>query len=352
MNRAKMVLAAFLAVLIIAAGCSPRAAKSAAGNAEPGGSPDAAPPIASGNPDAGGDSVPAAATAGPEAFVALWESTGNIDDYMPDLIAGKEVSAYELLPCFENFSQATWRELEEKHGMDYFNALWSWLDANALGDEQYMRDYYVSLAYLSADGYVTEGLVAILASQWHADPVTFGKCLSERFPAEDSDRLKTGLTHSLEYFNQNLYGVTIRAAGNLYLGAYPSDFPFGLELAEKSRRSFKAESFGETTVVEGDGFQVTYLNPSEGVFNIICLRTTRAGDSSCGVAVGAAESALESLSLSSVSLSYDDEEWFGVCDAAYAFLPEDNGTCAVVFLVKGGLISGIEVINGLDGRPY
>ncbi len=38
-------------------------------------------------------------------------STGNIHDYMPRLLAGEDVSDYELLPCLENFTIATWSEV-------------------------------------------------------------------------------------------------------------------------------------------------------------------------------------------------------------------------------------------------
>jgi hypothetical protein len=58
-------------------------------------------------------------------------STGNINDYMPDLLAGKGVSAYRLLPCLENFTHNTWLELEKAYSTGWWNALWTALEQAA-----------------------------------------------------------------------------------------------------------------------------------------------------------------------------------------------------------------------------
>jgi hypothetical protein len=110
-------------------------------------------------------------------------------------------------------------------------------------------------------------------------------------------------------------------------------------------------------VVEGDDLQVTYLNNDEGVYAIITIRTVKEGYSTGGIAIGSPEKALlESRSdkpLKKIdSISYDDEAWFGDdYDYAYANTPEES-TKSLVFLIKDGLVSGIEIINGLDGAMY
>lgn len=54
--------------------------------------------------------------------------------------------------------------------------------------------------------------------------------------------------------DENMFGVVIPGSGgSLYLNKYPVDFPFGLELAEESRESFRAESFGTVNVVGSGG---------------------------------------------------------------------------------------------------
>lgn len=142
----------------------------------------------------------------------------------------------------------------------------------------------------------------------------------------------------------------------IYLSKYQLDFPFGCDLQEISRRSFRAESFGQATVVESDGLQVTYLNSSEGVYTVTTIRAVKKGCSAAGAAIGDTEKDLleqwRDKTLRKLdSISYDDEAWFGKYDLAYSYTPEES-TKSVVYLIKDGLVSGIELINGLDGPMY
>ena len=59
-------------------------------------------------------------------------STGNIHDYMPRLLAGENVSDYELLPCLENFTIATWSELHEAYDNQRPEALGHWWNTLSL----------------------------------------------------------------------------------------------------------------------------------------------------------------------------------------------------------------------------
>ena len=172
-------------------------------------------------------------------------------------------------------------------------------------------------------------------------------------PIEDGNKADVGLDQRSD---GSIFSLSIPGTGTLSLNAYPVDFPFSLDLTEKSRKSFRAESFGNVTVVESDNLQVTYLNPDEGVHTIITIRTVKEGCSSAGVTIGDTEETLlehwtEKPLKKMDSISYDDEVWFGKCDLAYAHTPEE-GTKSVVFLIKDGLVSGIEIINGLDGAIY
>ena len=145
--------------------------------------------------------------------------------------------------------------------------------------------------------------------------------------------------------------------GGLYLVTYPVDFPFCFDLSERSRETYRAESFGQVTVVESDDFQVTYLNPADGVYRIITLRAKDQPYRAAGVAIGdTEESLLERFGPEKLrkvaGISYDDEAWFGgEYDHAYAYTPKDS-TRSVVYIVAQGLVAGIEVIDGLDGPMY
>lgn len=304
-------------------------------------------------------------------------STGNIHDYMPRLLAGEDVSDYELLPCLQNFTLATWLELHKAYdsenpnspGGNWFNALFSALSSAAIGpnpadsDDQSLRDYYIGKAFLISDGAWSEGLGTIVMDQWTADPVLYSSCLNELFPSEESNFLRQSIALSMRYHHDSPFGILKpfvegRAyPGGIFLGAYPVDFPFWFDVSEKSRETYRAESFGQVTVVESDDMQVTYLNPADGVYTIITLRVKEEGYRAAGVKVGDTEEFLLGLfwpdKLKKVDrISYDDEAWFGgEYDYAYGYTPEDS-TMSVVFVIENARVIGLEVVNGLDGAMY
>jgi len=289
-------------------------------------------------------------------------STGNICDYMPELLAGNDVSSYDLLPCLKNFTHSTWLELDEAYGRDWWNPLWVALrdaaisDRPADSDDQSLRDYYIGKAYLVSDGAYAEGLADIVLLQWDNNSVLYSACLNGRFSSEEVTSLQRSLTYSISY-DESKFGLFIPGSErSIYLNAYPVDFPFGCDLTEKSRETHRVESFGQVTVVESDGLQVTYLNPAEGVYTVITLRADKEYYAVAGVTIGDNEEFLLahwSDKLKKLDgISYDDESWFGSgYDNAYAYTPQES-TISVVYLIKDGMVSGIEIINGLDGAMY
>lgn len=289
-------------------------------------------------------------------------STGNIHDYLPKLLAGETVSDYDLLPCLENFTRATWRELNEAYG-DWWSPLWLALNDAAVGGmqadgaDQRLRNYYIGKARLVSDGAYSEGLDDLLLKQWSYDSAAYSECLRTYFTAEEAQALRMSIYYSITYFSESPFGLTISDTGrSLQLGPYPIDFPFGFDFTEISRESFRAESFGMVTVVECDGLQITYLTPSEGVYNVIALRTTREDCPANGIEVGDGEQALleryrDGTLKKLDGLHTDDEQWFGRFDYAYASVPEGR-IWGILYLIQDGLVSGIAVLNGLDGPPY
>ncbi len=290
-------------------------------------------------------------------------STGNIHDYMPGLLAGKAVSAYDLLPCLGNFTRATWPELDKTYGTGGYELLWTALRDAAVSDvpedpnDQTLRDYYLGKAFLMSDGAYSEGLADIIAMQWGSDSALYSTCLKARFTAEEAAAIRQTIMYSMSLSDGSTFGLAIPGSGrSIYLGTYPVDFPFGFDLSEKSRESHRAESFGQVTAVESDGLQVTYLNNSEGVYTVITVRADKKNYASSGVAIGDTEESLLTHWPDKLrkldGISYDDEAWFGKdYDSAYAYTPEES-TKSILFLVKGGKVSGIEMINGLDGKMY
>jgi hypothetical protein len=286
-------------------------------------------------------------------------STANIHDYMPRLLAGEEVSAYELLPCLENFTRQTWREFDEFYrsedpdnpgatGEHWFNALFTALANAAIAqnpydrEDQSWRNYYIDKASLTSDGASSQSLADIMMNQWTADPVVYSSTLNRLFPSEEADSLRKYIAYHIRYFydiwhaDDSLFGIVKPIVenraypGGIYLAAYPVDFPFCFDLAEKTRKSYQAESFGEVTVVDCGDFQVTYLNPHDGVYTIITLRAKESPYQAVGVKIGDTEQSLMARlspdNLKKVeSISYDDEAWFGSShDYAYAYTPKDS----------------------------
>jgi beta-lactamase regulating signal transducer with metallopeptidase domain len=290
----------------------------------------------------------------------------DIRDYMPDLIAGKDVNAWDLLPCLESFTESTWEELDKAYGPDWWNPLWSALDKAALSDSladtegQTLRDYYIGKAYLASDGAYAEGLSDLVMRQWDTDPLTYSACLVERFSGKEADTLRRSITYSVSLDSKGRgspFGLYIPGSERgIYLGCYPVGFPFACDLTETSRKSFKAESFGPGNVVESDDLQVTYFHDTEDVYTVSIIRAVKQSYAAQGVAIGDTEEQLlarwpEKLEKLD-SISYDDEAWFGTdYDHAYAYTPEDS-TKSLLYLIKDGLVSGIEIINGLDGPMY
>jgi beta-lactamase regulating signal transducer with metallopeptidase domain len=310
-------------------------------------------------------------------------STGNIHDYMPRLLAGEDVSDHELLPCLENFTLATWSELHKAYdkqdpempGGHWSNVLFPALEDAAVSpypedsEDQALRNYYIGKAFLASDGAYSEGLAPFLVDQWTANPVLYSSSSNRFFSTEEAELLRQSIALTIRYWHDvrnsddSQFGIVKpieenRAyPGGLYLIAYPLDFPFCFDLPEKSRETFRTESFGQVTVVESDDFQVTYLNPVDGVYRIITLRAKDRPYRAAGVAIGDSEESLLARfgpdKLRKLdSISYDDEAWFGAeYDYAYAYTQKD-GTRSLVFIIRNGLVSGIEIVDGLDGPMY
>jgi len=297
-----------------------------------------------------------------ELFAA---STGDIHDYIPKLVTGEKVSAYDLLPCLENFTGGTWSELEEAYGGRWWDPLWAALrdavlsDMPADTDDQMLRDYYLGKAYLTADGAYTEMISDLVLKQWKDNSTIYNTCLEVHFSAAEAESMRRHLAYLVSHRGGEFH---IAIPGDdpeltLSLNPYPVDFPFGTGLTEKSRDTFRVESFGTVTVVESDGLQVKYLHNTDGVYTVYSIRAAGEGYKSTGVAIGDPEEKLwdfwlpKDLKQVNDGILADDEAWFGDdYDTAYAYTPE--GTKSILYLVKDGRVSGIEVVNGLDGALY
>lgn len=292
------------------------------------------------------------------------ESTGDIDDYMPGLIAGETVSPYDLLPCLESFTRTTWNDLTAAYGSGWWDPFWNALRDAAVSDmrsdpnDQIMRNYYLGKAFLAADGAYTEMVSDIVLTQWRYDSRLYNVAM-KRLPVDEAEALRSHLTYLVSH-RGGTFALGIPGSDpelSLSLNTYPIDFPFGAPLTEKSRESFHAESYGPVTIIESDGLLLKYLHNSEGVYYVYCIRTVNEGYSNAGVAIGDPEEKLwdhwlpEQLRKMD-EISHEDEDWFGHdYDYGYVHVPKDS-TKSIMYLIKDGRVIGIGLMDGLDGPMY
>ena len=154
-----------------------------------------------------------------------------------------------------------------------------------------------------SDGAYTESLSDLVMQQWTYNSTLYSECLKTRFSAEEGAALRQRLayltTHRGGKFHLAVPGSDPELT--LSLNSYPVDFPFGMKLPENKLWDF--------------------WEPAQ-------LKKLTGG------------------------ISCDDEAWFGDdYDYAYVHTPVDS-TKSILFLIKDGSVSGIELINGLDGAIY
>lgn len=293
------------------------------------------------------------------------QSTGNIHDYMPKLIASEEpVSAYDLLPCLANFTTNTWSELKATYGSEWWDPFWNALRDAALSDmladssDQILRNYYLGKAFLAADGAYTEMISDIVLRQWRYDSRLYNIAM-ERFSDDEAAELRSRLSYLVSHrggtFSLGIPGSDPELS--LSLNTYPIEFPFDVNLTETSRESFNAEGLGPVTIIECDGLQLKYLGNSEDAYYLYCIRTVKEGFFTKGVAVGDPEEKLwdhwmpeELRKLDQIS--HEDEGWFGDdYDYGYVHAPQDS-TKSIMYLIRDGRVAGIGLIDGLFGSMY
>lgn len=294
------------------------------------------------------------------------QSSGNIHDYMPKLIAeGKDaVSAYDLLPCLEHFTKDTWEELRRAYGLEWWKPFWDALFDAALSGmaadpyDQIMRNYYLGKLFLASDGAYAEMTTQLVLLQWNYHNRLYTAAL-DRFTPDEADRLRRYLAVLVSY-HESTFNLDIKEAGRRFyvsLNSYPTGFPFGTNLAVTSSETFYAEGLGQVTIVESDGVQLKYMDEGDGVYYVYCIRTSREGASTKGVAVGDPEERLwerwrpeELRKLDQIS--HEDEGWFGPdYDYGFVYVPEGS-TKSIMYLVKHSRVIGISLVDGLFGPMY
>lgn len=297
-----------------------------------------------------------------EAEALFAKSTGNIHDYIPDMIAGKSVSHYDLLPCLENFTHGTWSELEDKYSQSkWFSPLFTDLFTDmrnaAVGSGQYLRDYYIGCAYLASDGAFAEGLSDIIAAQWAADSALYAQCLREKFTEDDADTLSMMMCYALIYQSLNDNSVTFGSESTVSLTNYPEFFPFSRYGEDKKVTSEenKFEEYGVSTTLECGGRRLSFLSSEEGVYYLYEILSVATGDMANGIAVGdraeEVEKTYAGLQLIKID-SFAGDDYFGKYDEVWVYKPDDSSHKYIAYVIMDGYVRGIQSIDGLDKDVY
>lgn len=293
------------------------------------------------------------------------QSTGNIDDYMPDLILYNDVSDYDLLPCLENFNPRTCLELDKKYGRNrWFPPLFEVLKKAAIGRGQYMRDYYMGCAILVMDEGCLNDLINITVAQWEENCAVYARCLHEKFSDEDKDELGMMLCRSI-YLLHPLEDAMIfndqDSVSSVVLTTYPEYFPFSRygENTKVTREETEIEGYGKSVTLEGGGQSGTrrlrFLNAEEGIYYLYDILTVNTGDMAYGITVGDKVEEVENVFGADNILKTDKfagDDYYGMFDEVWVYKPDDDNHKYIAYVIDSGYVRGIQLIDGLDTDVY
>ncbi len=285
-------------------------------------------------------------------------STGNIYDYMEDLISpATSVPDYLLFPCFENFTRQTWLDLQQTYqGQDWTKYLFMSIRNGAIGTDQANRDYYMLKLMLTADGAYAETVIPAALRQFQSNPQTFTEVLynksnniSSAFTGAEQNTISNAISLSTLY-DGNTDFVMYTPNGTFLSLAYYTVFPVDLNLkSDQPTKRANDVMYGET----GDGISVQYLAPYEDApyFYVNGIATTREGYSVMGVSVGTSEPSMTSAfaynypdkSLQkSEALTSTGNGLFSNYDYAYKYV-EYGSKNAVYYFITNEIVTGIAI---------
>nr|WP_276020225.1 M56 family metallopeptidase [Acetivibrio straminisolvens] len=144
----------------------------------------------------------------------------------------------------------------------------------------------------------------------------------------------------------------------LALGIYDGDFPWGYSLNEISRETWDSDGFHNINKVICDDLVVTYMQAAqEGRWTVTSISTTSPKIMTYrGIACGMSETELKNAygeDLVQTEMYADDGNPVAEYDYVYGYAPARDNTCNhIAFLIKDGVICGIEIENLIDGRLF
>ncbi|GEM_PF-1383491 len=144
----------------------------------------------------------------------------------------------------------------------------------------------------------------------------------------------------------------------LALVVYEGDFPWGYSLKEISRKTWDSDGFHNINKVICDDLTVTYMQAAgERRWAVTYIATTSPKVMTYrGIACGMSETELKNAygeDLVQTEMYADNGEPITEYDYVYGYAPAQDNTCNhIAFLIKNGVICGIEIVNLMDGRLF
>jgi len=174
-----------------------------------------------------------------------------------------------------------------------------------------------------------------------------------------TDDLRRILSRIENYEHSSFSEYSVFVDGKyLALGVYDGDFPWGYSLTEISREKWDSDGFRNINKVICDDLIVTYMQASEeGRWSVTYIATTSPKIMTYrGITCGMSETELKNAygdDLVYSEMYADDNNPVAEYDYVYGYAPARDNTCNhIAFLIKDGVICGIEIKNLIDGRLF
>lgn len=213
--------------------------------------------------------------------------------------------------------------------------------------------------YITEDNWVCPAYPDCTYLVFDADSNAFLCVMMENdcYPGDETFTADLRRTLSLSQTDTPEYSVLVDGKW-LCLGTYNGEFPWNYSLTEISRERMDGDGFHNVNHVVCDDLELTYMQAGEdNKWTVTFISITSSEIPTFrGIACGMTEADLLKAYGSDLKYeeSYADNGTPAVeYDYVYGYAPPADGTCNhIVFLLKDGVISGIEIQNLIDGRLF
>lgn len=215
--------------------------------------------------------------------------------------------------------------------------------------------------YITEDNWVMPGYpdCTYLVFREDGDKIEYLVTLMENDCSPGSDLFTEDLRRRIFPLQTEAFEYAMLVNGRyLALDTYQGDFPWGYSLQELSRETWDSDGFHNINHVVFDNLEITYIQvDGENSWTVTYIATTSPDVFTYrGIACGMSEADLQrdyGDDLVYAESYADNGNSVAEYDYIYGYAPAEDNTCNhIVFLIKNGVITGIEMENLIDGRLF